>query len=61
MKVRVRKDGEMWIGEIYGKWESFFSEFTGWEKVTNDCFTKFGAKLELKKWIKNNIPEEFEI
>ena len=32
-----------------------------WYQVTPNCFTKLGASLELKKWIRENVPKEFDI
>ena len=33
----------------------------GWGTVTSKCFTKLGAKVELMKWKREHIPDEFEI
>ena len=51
MKARIVKDGNFWIGEVYGHWNMFFGleERICWGSVTSRCFTKFGAKLELMK------------
>lgn len=63
MKARIVKDGNFWIGEVYGHWNMFFGleERIGWGSVTSRCFTKFGAKLELMKWKREHIGEEFEL
>lgn len=58
VKVRVRKDGEFWIGEVYGTWNILGTKRTGWETVTSQCFTKVGAKIELFNWKRENIPDE---
>lgn len=48
MKARIVKEGNFWVGEIYGRWSMFFGleERTGWGAVTSKCFTKIGAKNE---------------
>ena len=52
MKARIRKNSSnFWIGEVYGTPSSFIP----------NCFTKLGASLELKKWIRENVPKEFDI
>lgn len=62
MRARIRKEGNFWIGEVYGNWTIlFFHHYTGWISVTPNCFTKLGAKYELRKWIKENVPEEYDI
>ena len=62
MKARIVKDGNFWIGEVYGIWSMFgIYEREGWGTVTPKCFTKLGAKLELMKWKREHIPDEFEI
>lgn len=32
MKARIRKDGNFWIGEVYGTWSMFFGAYdrVGW-------------------------------
>ena len=54
MKARIRKDGEFWIGEVYGTWSMMFGlyEREGWGRVTERCFTSWGAKYQLYKWEK---------
>lgn len=63
MKVRViQTQSGAWYGEVYGTWESIFGKtWTGWKKVTSNCITKMGAKIELKNWKKKNVPQEFDI
>lgn len=64
MKARIRKDsGGCYIGEIYGDWSNLLlgTKWTGWNDVTSRCMTKFGARLELDRWKKENCPKEFEI
>ena len=66
MKARIVKDGNFWIGEVYGKWKRFImgvpmDEWTGWNTVTSRCFTKTGARLELMNWKHQNCGEKFEL
>ena len=63
MKARIVKEGNFWVGQVYGAWAYFFSleERIGWGTVTSKCLTKFGAKIELMKWKKEHISEEFEL
>lgn len=53
MKARIVKPQMMYYGEVYvnGKWKT----------VTEPCYTEWGAMLKLKKWKKENIPNEFEL
>lgn len=63
MKARIVKEGNFWVGQVYCKWVSFINntERIGWGTVTPKRFTKFGAKIELMKWKKEHISEEFEL
>lgn len=63
MKARIVKEGNFWVGQVYGTWSYFFGleERIGYGTVTPKCFTKLGAKLELMKWKKEHISEEFEL
>lgn len=63
MKARIVKDGNFWVGEVYGTWNVMFSLYgrVGWGSVTSRCLTKMGAKYELKKWKKEHCADEFEI
>lgn len=63
MKARLKKIGPWWYGQVYATWCSFIRQttWTGWQIVTDNCYTKMGAKFELKKWKDENAPEEFEI
>lgn len=66
MKARIVKDGNFWIGKVYGKWIRCMmgvpmGEWEGWNTVTSRCFTKAGARLELMNWKSQNCGEEFEI
>ena len=68
MKARIRKkSSNFWIGEVYGTPSSFIFTILyidpepNWYQVTPNCFTKLGASLELKKWIRENVPKEFDI
>lgn len=63
MKARIVKDGNFWVGEVYGHWNMMFGlyEKVGWGSVTSRCYTRFGAKLELMKWKREHCGNEFEI
>lgn len=63
MKARIIKQGELWYGQVYGTWSHFLVDhnWEGWENVTIGCFTRLGAKYELKKWTIINCPPEFEV
>ena len=64
MKARIIQDScGYYVGEVYGTWENWLldTKWTGWDKVTSRCITKWGAKRELKKWKRQNCPEEFEL
>ncbi len=63
MRARIIKDGNFWVGEVYGRWSMFFGleERIGWGSVTSRCFTRLGAEWELRKWKREHCPEEFEI
>lgn len=63
MKARIVKDGNFWVGEVYGNWSLFFGleEITGWMPVTSRCFTKIGARLELQNWKREHCSKEFEL
>lgn len=59
MKARIIKECDsFYYGEIYN------DKFEMWEQVTFPCCTRWGAKLELKRWKKNGESrtiEEFEL
>lgn len=62
MKARIIKEGNFWIGQVYGRWNMLgICDREGWGTVTSKCFTKLGAKLELTKWKRKHIPDEFEM
>lgn len=64
MRARIVQDsGGCYVGEVYGTWSNWLlgTKWTGWDKVTTRCMTKWGAKLELEAWKKKNCPEEFEL
>ena len=62
MKARIVKEGEFWVGQVYGTWSMLgICEREEWGTVTSSCYTKLGAKLELMKWKREYIPDEFEI
>ena len=62
MKARIVKEGNFWIGEVYGIWNMLgIYDWEGWGKATPKCFTKVGAKWELMKWKRAHIPDEFEL
>lgn len=52
MRARVIKEGEFWVGQVYGIWLVFhrFIERVRWSSVTDKCYTQWGAKLSLKVW-----------
>ncbi len=57
MKLRVKyyKDMGKWIGEVQD------DDTTLWLMKTYWCFTKYGAKRELRKWYKRETaPEKVE-
>lgn len=57
MKARVYYCG-MWFGEVYADWLLFGK---CWQNVTPPCFTKVGATLALKSWIRKNSVYDVEI
>jgi hypothetical protein len=57
MKARVYYRG-MWFGEVYTDW-LLFGEC--WQDVTSPCFTKTGATLALKSWLKKHTVYDVEI
>lgn len=63
MKARLKQIGPWWYGQVYATWYCFItqSKWTGWQSVTNNCYTKLGAKIELKKWKDENNPDEFNL
>lgn len=61
MKARIVKDGNFWIGEVYGTWSLFGIDRIGWGAATSKCFTKLGARIELMKWKREHCNEEFDL
>ena len=61
MKARITKPQGMYYGEVYGHLFGLSGE--KWHRVTPPCFTEWGAKLELKRWKKENteVVSEFEV
>lgn len=57
MKARIRKGKNFWIGEVYGTWSMFFGAYdrVGWGRVTERCYTKFGAERQLRKWREKHL------
>ena len=49
MKTRVYYSSPWWYGEVYADWV-FGGK--GWRCVTEKCFTKLGAALSLKAWLR---------
>ena len=51
MKARIIKKGNFWVGEVYGTWSMMgLFDRVGWGLVTDRCYTRLGAKLQLMKW-----------
>lgn len=63
MKARLKQIGPWWYGQVYATWYNFLTDtkWTGWENVTDNCYTKLGAKIELLKWKNKHFPDEFEL
>ena len=53
VRARIVKPQLMYYGEAFIAYQ--------WRRVTPACFTKQGAKRELKKWKKKTYPNEFMI
>ena len=58
MKARVYYSEPWWYGEVYTDW-TFFGEC--WRDVTNKCFTKLGATIELKMWLRKHKTYEVKV
>lgn len=54
MRARVKLEYPWWYGQVTDKKGN-------WYNVTINCYTRIGASIELKKWIKRYRPKEFEI
>ena len=55
IKAKVYKAGDMWYGQVYPYqthygWWGLASKC--WQIVTEPCYTEFGAKRALKRWMK---------
>lgn len=63
MKARVIESYGIFKGQVYGKSFNFISGKyePGWVTVTSSCFTRWGAKRELKQWKRKHYGEEIEI
>lgn len=63
MRVRVVKEGGFWVGQVYGTWSIFFGlqERVGWGSVTDKCYTRWGAEIQLRIWKRTKCPKEFEL
>lgn len=57
MKARVYYRG-MWFGEVYADWLLLGA---CWMDVTPPCFTKAGAVLALKLWLRKNKTYEVKV
>lgn len=63
MEARIIESSCMFEGQVQGqsfnllsgKWES------GWVTVTSPCFTRWGARRELKQWKRKHYGEKVEI
>lgn len=60
MKARIVPSGQMFVGQVYGRWDNILlgTHRYGWETVTSKCFTKLGAKYELRCWKRKNTITE---
>lgn len=58
MKARVYYNGAFWYGEVYADWAVLGK---CWRNVTSCCFTKVGAVIALKNWIRKNRKYEVSI
>lgn len=63
MKARIVRDGNFWVGEVYGRWYMMLGiyERVGWGSVTGKCYTQWGARRELEKWKRKHCGKEFEL
>jgi hypothetical protein len=57
MKARVYYSEPWWYGEVYADWV-FGGEC--WRDVTDNCFTKLGATIALKSWLRKNKTYDIE-
>ena len=60
MKARiVQNNCGYYIGEVYGNWSNSLiqTKWTGWNRVTGTCITKWGARRELEQWKKKNYQD----
>lgn len=58
MKARVYYDAPWQYGEVYADW-LFGGE--GWRDVTDNCYTKIGATIALKNWLRKYKTYDVEV
>lgn len=63
MKARIVPEGNFFVGQVYGTWQNllFGTERVGWDTVTDRCFTRLGARLELEAWKRKHYIKEFNL
>ena len=58
MKARVYYSDHWWYGEVYANW---MYGGKGWIDVTDNCYTKIGATIALKNWLRKNKKYDVKI
>lgn len=62
MKARIIGGGQMfYYGQVLVEEVRNGKVVKEWETVTNQCFTRIGAKKELNDWKRKNGYDEFEL
>lgn len=63
MEARIIESGCMFEGQVRGESYNLFSGKMEpcWVTVTSPCFTRRGAKKELKQWKRKHYGEKIEI
>lgn len=63
MKARIIPEGNFFVGQVYGQWSNLIlgTSWKGWETVTDRCFTRLGARMELMVWKNKHCAEEIEL
>jgi len=57
MKARVYYSEPWWYGEVYAEW--LFGG-KGWRDVTDNYYTKLGATIALKSWLRKHKTYDVE-